>query len=273
MKILVTAAQTPGARSACLALERDPRVTKVVGVDSTTGFPHGNEPGYVRALARASEEFDAVLVCSDPELAAVAGEPLPDVLERTLVVSPARSIQLALDKPALFAALSAAGVPVPTCIVGGWARKRHYAAEGRRESIDTFVCEYLPGPEFSVDAVAWRGELRAAVVRERLNVVRTACVRGRVVQSPEIEGLAANVCSALHLHGGLNIQFMLRATAEPVLTDVNARFGGGVSISEAAGANLLALLVDLLRGETPRLRGPVQCGVFAAPHNDAARAT
>jgi carbamoyl-phosphate synthase large subunit len=70
------------------------------------------------------------------------------------------------------------------------------------------------------------------------------------------------VCSKLGAAGPLTIQAFLTSDG-PVLSEINARFGGGFPLALAAGGAYPAWLLDLVDGRavTPRL-GEYESGLY-----------
>lgn len=120
----------------------------------------------------------------------------------------------------------------------------------------------LRGPEYSVDAYFNRdGSLAAATVRERLRVAGGEVIESVTVEKPELAQALARVGNILPFHGPVCAQFMCGPDGPQVL-EVNARFGGGCTLSVAAGMDLVgATLADFVRGESVDLKPGVP-GVY-----------
>jgi predicted ATP-grasp superfamily ATP-dependent carboligase len=117
------------------------------------------------------------------------------------------------------------------------------------------VMEHLPGVEFSVDTLAWRGEVRMSLARCKRGSVQT------LARHPVLEGHMRTVAAYFGLSGLFNAQF--RTDKEGVLRflEVNPRMSGGLGNTEASGVHLLALALELCLNDgvetlplpTPRL--------------------
>ncbi len=242
MKVLVTAALAPSGASVAKLLGEHPDV-EVQTVDARNGFPWATDSDYLIALGAAGDRVDHILLSSDPELA-VASD-MPKVLG-----CPPGVVDLALEKPYPLSAV----VPVARARQG-WDTENLQRVE---------FMEYLPGHEYSVDAVFKRGEAVAVVARVRLRVEHGICRLGRVLPGRHLLAVRTRkLGAALALHGGVNIQFKEDAEGLARLIDINARFGGGVTIPAAAGVNLPCILADLaIDGHTARNVQPTP-GVYA----------
>jgi len=110
--------------------------------------------------------------------------------------------------------------------------------------------KYLSGPEFSLDCYrAVNSEITLALPRERVIVSGGEVTVSNVVQSDELVSLTSKILSLDGVYGPLNIQFMWDADRSVhALMEVNARFGGGASMTEIAGIPWTEILLrDLLR--------------------------
>lgn len=109
---------------------------------------------------------------------------------------------------------------------------------------DGFVAQArLTGPEFSVDAYfAKGGELVVASPRTRDRVAGGEVLDSTTVDRPDLVGATRRVGKALGMRGPACLQFM--GAGEARLTEVNARFGGGVTLTLAAGCDLVRLALE-----------------------------
>jgi hypothetical protein len=101
------------------------------------------------------------------------------------------------------------------------------------------VMQHLPGLEFSVDTLAWHGEVRMSLARCKRGSVQT------VDSHPVLEGHMRTLAAHFRLSGLFNAQF--RTDNEGVLRflEVNPRMSGGLGNTEASGVHLLALALEL----------------------------
>ncbi|ADV68781.1 ATP-grasp domain-containing protein [Deinococcus maricopensis] len=111
----------------------------------------------------------------------------------------------------------------------------------------------LEGPERSVDCVAWRGELAAAVVR------RKGAGDVQVLEDrPDLVEAARQIARTYGLSGIFNFQTKDDGAGRANMLEINARASGGLRYSLMAGVNYAEWAADLARG----VRGPAD---FPAP--------
>lgn len=100
---------------------------------------------------------------------------------------------------------------------------------------DAVVQEYLPGPEITNDVICdFDGEVMGVVSRQRIEVRSGEVAKGKTVHDPEIIKSCVEIARALDARGPITVQCIMRDET-PYFTEVNARFGGGVPLSIAAG--------------------------------------
>lgn len=102
------------------------------------------------------------------------------------------------------------------------------------------VLEYLDGPEYSIDCLAYDGELMAAIPRKK--------GKGRVrelEQNQELITLAEKINHVLQIPFVYNIQVKYKE-GKPKLLEINPRMSGGLHYSCLAGINMPYRAVKLL---------------------------
>ena len=105
---------------------------------------------------------------------------------------------------------------------------------------DLMVMEYLDGYEYSIDCLAYKGELLAAVPRKKLDA------RVRVLEdSQELIQLAEKITRKYNLSYNFNIQFKYSGNKLKLL-EINPRMSGGLHISCLSGVNFPYLGIKLL---------------------------
>lgn len=113
------------------------------------------------------------------------------------------------------------------------------------------VCEFLPGREYTVDAMCdLDGRLVYAVPRIRTEVIRGVSVKGKTEKNQEILKITEEICKVLKFVGPINLQFKLDAKSKPKLVEINPRFSGGLPITAASGINPMGILIDIVEGRS-----------------------
>ena len=262
---------------ACSAVDIDPCAAGLYLVDQARRglVPRGDDPGFVDALLEICERehIDVVVPTVDNELIPVARrlEDFSRLGARVLSAS-LSTLERCLDKWVL---LQSCGpdVPVPRgglldqdfdpAAVGWPLLTKPRRGSGSRGIVlveepaaldrlphdgSLLAQEYLPGPEYSVDVLAYRdGHVAAAVPRSRLKVDSGIAVAGCTLVRPDLQDAAVAVAHSIALSCVANIQFREDAAGVPRLLEVNPRFPGSMPLTVASGVNMPALAVaDLL---------------------------
>lgn len=104
------------------------------------------------------------------------------------------------------------------------------------------IMEYLPGSEFSVDALAYEGKIVAAIARRK----NDSNAEGQtIVNNSEINRQMDVLAKEFNMSGAFNAQFKLNTKNEIKVLEINPRFSGGIGISLLAGINIPALWVQI----------------------------
>lgn len=131
----------------------------------------------------------------------------------------------------------------------------------RKQSGQGVLCEYLPGDEYSVDVLSWRGKALVSVVRKRYASLGGTAWHAEVVDDEELCRLAEAVVRELGLSYTSNVQFRRNAHGVPCVMEVNPRTPGTIGLTVRAGANMPALAVELALGRQIPERFSIQYGM------------
>lgn len=192
----------------------------------------------------------------------------------TVMVGSEQSVSLCRDKTRLNALLAKAGLAtIKTSTLSEFRRAPFYPCfvkpvrgsasvgtgmvrnEGQFNAhIATFgdamlVQEFVAGQEFTIDVYRTRdGEVRCVVPRQRLIVRSGEVEKGVTRNDPDMIEAVTKLAQTLgDLWGVFCCQCRRSGNSQPRFFEVNPRFGGGVPLSIAAGANLpLYLLQEVL---------------------------
>ena len=115
------------------------------------------------------------------------------------------------------------------------------------------VQECLRGKEYTIDILCDdSGSIIYLVPRERLEVRGGEVSKSRVVFNPVVENLCRKVMDCLnkegYIVGPFTLQCFLTDDNTAKMLEINPRFGGGVPLSFAAGADYVGALDCMLRG-------------------------
>lgn len=114
--------------------------------------------------------------------------------------------------------------------------------EQTEKSPALIIQEFLPGDEYSVDVLAnSKGEVVAAVPRERMKIDSGVAVTSRVVLDQELIDAATQVAQTVGVQFVANVQLRRDAHGNPCLLEVNPRFPGTMTLTVASGVNMPSL--------------------------------
>lgn len=124
---------------------------------------------------------------------------------------------------------------------------------------EMIVMPYLNGPEHSLDCLAFKGELLAAVPRSKSQGGIDEIIEDR----PDLIEQAAALTRLLLLDGLFNVQFLESETGKSYLLEINARMAGGVYMGIFAGVLLPYWAIRMSMGtasttDIPRVRQRVR---------------
>ncbi len=109
---------------------------------------------------------------------------------------------------------------------------------------ELIVMEYLPGEEYTVDALVRDDETPVLVSRSHAATCDDSSFVGTVEKNPELLGDAHELCSLFGLEYNATFRFKYTADGRPKLVDVHPRISRSVTASVGAGANIPALSVQ-----------------------------
>jgi carbamoyl-phosphate synthase large subunit len=133
---------------------------------------------------------------------------------------------------------------------------------------DNLFTRFVAGREFTMDCYKDRaGEVRAVVPRERLRVRAGEVEQSVIRHDPELIEQTARSLRDLDFWGPATVQ-AIRAGGVAHFTEINLRFGGGVTLSLAAGLPSPAWLLDELDGGTLGPPAAIRWGLGMARYDE-----
>ncbi len=236
-------------------------------------LPHYQAPGFKEDFQRICRDYaiDAVIPAWDP-LVEVFSEWR---MENTVFITPRPEIaHLLMSKSATYARLKGI-VPVPVVYSHETAPRPVFAKPDRdsgsrnimhvqtpeqlhlAKAQGMLLCEYLPGPEYTVDCISDReGRLLFANARLRANIGRGIALGTRTVHDPHIQESIERIAGHLRIEGPWFAQFKENAQGEPVLIEINARVGGSMTLTRLSGVNIPLIAVFMYTGHPVRVPQP-----------------
>lgn len=112
---------------------------------------------------------------------------------------------------------------------------------------DLLIEEICTKPEVTLECFNYSGKIYS-VARERLDTKSGVCTKARVYHDASLESVAQKFAESIKLPYIFNLQFMTNSRGEKVITDVNLRTAGGMSLSYAAGWDEVEALGKIMLG-------------------------
>jgi carbamoyl-phosphate synthase large subunit len=267
-----------------VGVDVDPLAPALRECDEASMVPRVEEPHYVSSLVElcAQQRISLLFGLIDPDLPILAHH--RDELDATgarAMVIPGEAAQITADKLATAELFERIGVPAPVWWTGDHARDaelsfpvfvkprfgsagEHAHTAGDRGELDFWLArvpepivqEHLPGPEITSDVLCLKDGVAGAIVsRRRIEVRAGEVAKAVTVHDQRIAECCATIARALDARGPITVQCMLR-DGEPLFTEVNARFGGGVPLAIAAGMRAPEWLLAQAAGREVELPPP-----------------
>lgn len=110
---------------------------------------------------------------------------------------------------------------------------------------NNFIFQRLvKGNEYSVDAYFTPSSTYVdSVPRQRIRVAGGEVITSKTIELPQLQNLVKQIGERLLLVGPNNIQFIIEeGTNKPYIIEINARFGGGATLSLKAGLDMIGLI-------------------------------
>lgn len=120
---------------------------------------------------------------------------------------------------------------------------------------DAIVQPFVEGEEYTLDVlVDFAGAVRSVVPRRRIATRAGEISKGRTVKDERLIAAGRRVVEALPgAVGCITVQCFLKEDGEISFIEINPRFGGGIPLSIAAGADFPRWILQMMRGESPEM--------------------
>ncbi|MCK4340183.1 MAG: ATP-grasp domain-containing protein [Phycisphaerae bacterium] len=254
-------------------------------VDEPVIVPRAFEAGYVPALLDAvrKHEAGALIPTTDTDLRIVSRH-RDDIAQLDCVpmIATAAVINTCRDKVLTYEHLHRSGIDTPETYTPaqlqrlpakrfplfikprtGSASQLVHKIEDEidleyylRRIPDPIIQEFIDGVEHTLDVyVGLTGVPRCVVPRARWQVRTGEVSKGVVVKDLEIMNAGKQLVETLgpSVRGIVTLQCIVTPERRIRFIEINPRFGGGVPLAIAAGADFPAWLLQELRGESPRI--------------------
>lgn len=128
------------------------------------------------------------------------------------------------------------------------ARKIQGSEILKQDNKNYIIQEMCQEPEFTLECFYYQNKLSSAA-RERIVSKSGVCTKAKVFTDSQLEKIANDFIKILKVPLFFNLQFMKNSNNDYVVTDVNLRLAGGMSLSYAAGWDEVSALADILLGK------------------------
>lgn len=284
IRSLRTGSLIHGATHHVTATDCDPHAAGLALAHHGFVSPPASSPSFARTLIQRCRSYriEALVTTVAEEIEALrAAAHELEAIGTRLWLPPSETTSICNDKLAFFHRLHEQGVPTPATIAspsascaeaiaeavpGPWIVKPREGRGSRdvfaADSIDDLryalprvqepiVQTRLTGREFTVDVlVSRRRDLIGVSPRWRLATKGGISTSGVTFRHPEVQLLVEQTMHALQYEGVGCLQGFLDDEGRASCVEVNPRFGGGVSLSIAAGAAFAHEFVALTIGES-----------------------
>jgi carbamoyl-phosphate synthase large subunit len=258
-----------GRGEGVVAVDADPLAAGLALADEHAVVAKATDETFLPDLRSAIARFgvDTVICTVAEEMLVLADHELG-----AAIWLPAKAaIATCVDKRAFAAALHAARIPSPATgdeVPGPWIVKPRFGRGSRdvyavdsadelqwavRRVEQPIVQTRVEGSEFTVDVLTDHdGRVVATAPRWRLETKAGISTKGRTFRDATVEHLAARTVEVLDLRAAVNVQGFVTNDGSVQIIEVNPRVSGGLSLSQAAGADIVGELVRGTRGKEPR---------------------
>src|SRR5574344_686265 len=116
----------------------------------------------------------------------------------------------------------------------------------KKEDIENYLIEeYCFEPEITLECFSYKN-IFSSVARERVATKSGVCIKTKIYHDDNFENIAKNFASKIKCPNYFNLQFMKNSENEWVITDVNLRLAGGISLSYTAGWDEVSAIANIL---------------------------
>jgi carbamoyl-phosphate synthase large subunit len=276
LKAFRTAYRSLQLEGCIIALDIDPLAPALRLADRSYIVPRLDSLDYIPTLVDicAKERADVVFPLIDPDvqvlsqhraqieavgarLAVVSIEAAKICGDKLLTAEFFQQLGLATPRSWLPGQIDPATAAYPLFIKprNGSAAKNAFKVRDARELAffsgyvpNAVIQEFLPGPEITNDLVCdLNSDVLAVVSRRRIEVRAGEVAKGITVRDPRVIEACVSIARALPAVGPITAQCIVK-DGLPYFTEINARFGGGVSLGIASGADSPRWLLARLAG-------------------------
>lgn len=116
---------------------------------------------------------------------------------------------------------------------------------------ELLIMEYLPGDEYSIDALGDGKKCHAVIPRTRDKIKMGISFVGTTVNDPQLIRYSSQIVEGLGLYGNIGFQFRRDKNGVPKIIESNPRVQGTIVLCTAAGYNMVYNAAKIALGESP----------------------
>ncbi len=259
-------------------------------VDRPHIFPKGDDPKFGPFLLQfcRSHQIDLVIPTIDPDLVRLnrlRQQFKKELPHCRLLIPCSFTIDMSQDKRLTKELFEKLGFTVPDTIsdkeknesyplfvkppqgsAGRGARKitsRIELEKALESTPDLMIERIVQGPEYTIDVLSdFTGTPLIAIPRKRLKTRGGEVTQGVIERNNQLEDLAKRVAEGFNATGPITVQFRKTPDGKFVAMEVNARMGGGLPLSIAAGADWPGWIISLHQKELINVNVPITNGLI-----------
>lgn len=110
---------------------------------------------------------------------------------------------------------------------------------------DLLIQEICLEPEYTVECFNFNGIIHT-ITRERIASKAGVCTKTKIFNHPKLEKIVSDFAKKVKCPHCFNLQFMKNQNGDFVVTDVNLRLAGGMSLSAAVGWDEVSALANIM---------------------------
>lgn len=150
--------------------------------------------------------------------------------------------------------------PAQKLTLNAFASLLRTARDNGQKIPEYIVMQYLPGNDYSVDALAFSGKPLFIIPRRRLYSVEGVSRISEVVCNNKVKVIVAQIIREFSLHLNINVQvrYSKITGGKPLIYEVNPRISGSIVANDAAGVNLLYWGILLTLGKKIPIPNTIQ---------------
>ncbi len=198
----------------------------------------------------------------------------PDLLKLNIksISTPKSTIEFYKNKKLLFNKMQESGLPIPKlysinnikektiyCIkpINGFGSHGVQFLEKdaitQIKDLENYIIqEKCLSPEITLECFHFNSKI-STVARERIETKAGVCTKAKIHHIPELEDIAKKIITYYEIPNYFNLQFMKNFNGDYVITDVNLRLPGGMSLTYQSGWDVASSIANLMLNKQDKI--------------------